>query len=256
MRFVGIDIASEEHVVAIVDETGGIVQKPTKVKEDALGHAKPTELLGGPEGALVAMEATGLRYDGVHKVGDELAQSIVAAAKVSVGAHHGHGYRVQVRHVCEELGLLRRQLKELDDDIRAVLEGHEVGKLLTTIDGIGPHTAARIVAEVGDPARFRDSGALAAYVGVAPATRQSGKRQGRAAGTTFGNARLRHWLWMPTLRAVKRNAWLKAFHSRLVAGGGPWKLAAIAAMRKLLVAVYAVARDRRPFIAQIEGATP
>jgi transposase len=42
-----------------------------------------------------------------------------------------------------------------------------VGKLLTTIDGVGPLTAACLIAELGDPARFRSAGAIASYVGVA-----------------------------------------------------------------------------------------
>ena len=45
---------------------------------------------------------------------------------------------------------------------------NEVGKLLTTIPGIGPQTSARIIAAVGNPARFRNGAAFASYLGVAP----------------------------------------------------------------------------------------
>jgi hypothetical protein len=38
MRFVGIDIASETHVVAIVDDEGKTVLKPTPFDEDAVGY--------------------------------------------------------------------------------------------------------------------------------------------------------------------------------------------------------------------------
>lgn len=394
MRFVGIDIAAEEHVVAIVDESGAIVLKPAKFAEDAAGYEKLRGLLGAPDDVLVAMEATGhywqnlfaalaadgfliallnplrtrrfaeedlaraktdaidavgiarfaaqkrpaptavseqgthelralvrhrdgliqafgdsqrklhrlvdlgfpeftryvkdpasmlgttilaeyptaqafvdlppkrlakLCYDGRHKVGPELAASLIAAAKASVGAHHGEGYRVQVRHVCEELALLRRQLGELDRNVRKLLEDHEVGSLLTTIDGIGPDTAARLVAELGDPAKFRNAAALAAYVGVVPGTRQSGKRQlARAPIAPMGHAQLRHWLWMPTLSAVRRNPWLRAFYERLRAEGKPAKVALIAAMRKLLGAIYSVAKNKKPFVPVLAsaGATP
>jgi transposase len=58
-----------------------------------------------------------------------------------------------VRYACEDLAVLRRRLRSLDSDIERRLEQHEVGKLLTTIRGIGPQTAARIIAEVGDPGR-------------------------------------------------------------------------------------------------------
>jgi transposase len=389
MHFVGIDIASEKHVVAVVDEAGGILVKPTGFGEDAGGYGKLFELLGTPSEVLVAMEATGhywknvfaeltargfpvallnpvrthrfagenlertktdaidaigiarfaqqkrpavtrltdavtdelrelvrhrerlvqdfgdrtrqlhrlvdlgfpelkrfintldsqlatavlheyptaaafadlpwkklakFRYDGVHIVGDELAKSIIETAKVSVGHFHGFAYRLQVQHVCEDMDLWRRRIKQLDHDIETKLGEHEVGTLLTTIDGIGTQTAARLVAELGNPADFRDAGALAAYVGVVPALRQSGKRASTRAGLTgIGNARLRAALWMPTLAAVQRNPWLKAHYERLKARGKLPKVALVACMRKLLTAVYSVAKHRRPFVPEVAG---
>ena len=77
----------------------------------------------------------------------------------------------------------------------------------------------------------------------------------------MGNARLRMALWMPVLGAVRRNPWLRAFYQRLRrvhdnlrsddqrlrAAGKPPKLALVAAMRKLLHAIYSVAKNRKPF---------
>jgi transposase len=161
-----------------------------------------------------------------------------------------------VRHACEDLELLRRRIRELDRDIENKLTEHEVGSLLTTIDGIGPGTAARLIAELGDPAGYRDAAALAAYVGVVPALSQSGKRTPSRAGLTpIGNARLRSALWMPTLTAVKRNPWLKAYYDRLRARGKLPKVAMIAAMRKLLVAVHSVAKSRKPFVPKLAECT-
>jgi transposase len=190
-----------------------------------------------------------LCYDGRHKVGEEIAKGLVEAAKVSVGRHHGPAYRVQVRFACEDIDLLRRRLRELDADIERTLGDHEVGTLLTTIDGIGPTTAARLVAEFGDIAAFPDAAAMAAYVGCVPGLRQSGKRLATRAGLTpHGSARLRTKLWMPTLTAVRKNAWLRAYYEGLRARGKLPKVALVASMRKLLVAVHYVAKNRKPFV--------
>ena len=189
-----------------------------------------------------------LRFDGRHFVGLELAEQLIEAAKRSVGQHHGPAYGLQARHLCQDLDLGRRRLTEVERDIEGFIEAHEVGSLLATIDGIGALSAARLIAAVGDPARFRSAGALAAYVGVVPALRQSGKRTTtRSSIAPHGNARLRCSLWMPVLGAVRRNAWLKAFYDRLRANGKPPKVALVAAMRKLLHAVYSVAKNRQPF---------
>ncbi len=196
-----------------------------------------------------------LRYDGRHFVGDELAQQLVEAARRSIGQHHGPAYKLQARHICQDLDLWRRRLAEIEHDIENLLDTHEVGKLLPTIDGIGPQTAARLIAAVGDPARFHSAAAFAAYVGVVPALRQSGKRNPNRAGISpNGNTRLRTAMWMPVLGAVRRNPWLRAFYERLRAAGKPPKLALVAALRKLLHAVYSVAKHRRPFTLTAEQA--
>ena len=189
-----------------------------------------------------------MRYDGRHFVGAELAEQLVEAAKSSVGQHHGPAYKLQAVHICQDLDLWRKRLADVERDIEDLLDTHQVGKLLTTIDGIGPQSAARIIAAVGDPARFRSANALAAYLGVVPGLRQSGKfTSARAPIAPMGNAQLRMALWMPVLTAVLRNAWLRAFYQRLRAAGKPPKLALVAAMRKLMHAVYSVAKNRRPF---------
>jgi transposase len=192
----------------------------------------------------------GLRYDGRHQVGLDLARALIDAARRSVGQHHSPAYRVQVRYACDDLDVLRRRLRALDRDIETTLHEHEVGRLLTTIDGIGPNTAARVIAAVGDPAHFANPGKLAAYVGVIPGLQQSGKRQPTRAGLTpIGNASLRAALWMPTLCAVRANPWLRTHYQRLRARGKLPKVALVACMRKLLLAIYNVAKHRKPFVA-------
>ena len=193
-----------------------------------------------------------LRYDGRHLVGDELAEQLVDAAKRSVGQHHGPAYTLQARHICQDLDLWRRRLAEIERDIEDLLDAHEVGKLLTTIDGIGPQSAARIIAAVGDPARFRSAAAFAAYVGVVPASSTPANALGaRAAIAPLGNARLRMALWMPVLGAVRRNP----LAARLLRTPARRRQAAQARPRRRHAqaahAVYSVAKNRRPFKASV-----
>jgi len=189
-------------------------------------------------------------YDGSHKIGEELARALIEAAAKSVGSHHSEPYRLRIKYLCEDLDVLRRRLKDLARDIERKLDAHEVGKLLTAIDGVGPLTAACLIAELGDPARFRSAGAIASYVGVAPRLRQSGKKRFFSGSPTIplGNSRLRKALWMVVLNAVRCNPWLRQYYERLRAAGKPGKVAVIAAMRKLLAAVWSVATHRRPFV--------
>jgi transposase len=49
------------------------------------------------------------------------------------------------------------------------------------------------------------------------------------------------------MAAIHHNSWLRAYYQRLRAVGKPAKVAPVAAMRKLMAAVYRVARHRRLF---------
>ena len=172
----------------------------------------------------------------------------VVAARTSVGAHHGEPYRLQVRFACEDMATLRERMCQLDGDIEAHLEGYELGRRMVQFDDLGPLTVARVLAEVGNPAAFKSPKALVAYVGLCPGLALSGKRQTTQARLTpLGNARLRRALWMPTLNAVRFNPWLKAHYERLLAVGKKPKVALVACMRKLMHALYAIAKSGKPF---------
>lgn len=188
-------------------------------------------------------------YDGSHKIGEELARDLIEAAEKSVGAHHSEPYRRRIKYLCEDLEVLRCRLKDLARDVGRKVDQHEIGKLIMTIEGVWPLTAGCLIAELGDPARFDSPGAIASYIGVIPRLRQSGKKRfTKGPAIPLGNARLRKSLFMVVLQLIRRNAWLRQYYERLRAAGKPGKVAVIAAMRKLLVAVWTVAVHRRPFV--------
>ena len=200
-------------------------------------------------------QMTKLKYGNDVKVSEALARELIALAKTSVGAHHGETYKREVAYACEDLETFRARLRVVSRDINDVMKRHDVGKLLVTIPGIGPQTAARILAEAGDLDRFDSAGALASYAGLVPALKHSGKRTPLSAGISrIGNAKLRRGLYMPALTAVRYNPWLRAFYERLVRAGKPKKVALIAAARKLLSAVYSVAKSKKPFVPQLQPA--
>ena len=59
MRYVGIDIGAERHVVAIVREDGAVLTAATPFQEDAEGYGQLRAVMGDAADTLVAMEATG-----------------------------------------------------------------------------------------------------------------------------------------------------------------------------------------------------
>ena len=71
--------------------------------------------------------------------------------------------------------LLERQIEAADRHVASVLDS-ELARRLQTIPGVGPSTAATLIAEIGDITRFDDFDQLLACAGVHPAERSSGRK--------------------------------------------------------------------------------
>jgi transposase len=192
-----------------------------------------------------------LRYDTRHRVGLARARQLIETAGSSVGQHHSPAFQQRVRYLAHELDQLRATIDTLTDEVEAAVRDLPLAELLTSVPGIGTLTAARIIASVENPARFQSAAAFAAYVGVVPATRLSGLHRPTSARiSAIGNARLRKALWMPALSAVKANPWLRDHYQQLRARGKHPKVALTAVMRKLVTAIYSVAKHQKPFMAR------
>lgn len=152
----------------------------------------------------------------------------------------------------EHLTLLERQIAEAEEAIRDQIDQHPDLKreheLLDSIPGVGPQTAACILAETGGLRRYHDGAAVAAYAGLSPRQYRSGTSvQGRTRLSKVGNSSLRRALYMPAVVARRHNPVLKAFGDRLAANGLAPKAVIGAVMRKLLVLAYGVVKSNRPF---------
>jgi transposase len=140
---------------------------------------------------------------------------------------------------------LQRQLDEIEAKMAAHVNEHhaDIAELLNSAKGIGPNTAATLIAELPELGRLSNR-QISKLVGVAPLNRDSGSLRGRR--TIFGGrAVLRRALYMPTLVATTHNPVIRAFYQRLIAAGKAKKLAIVAAMRKLLTILNAMVRSAK-----------
>lgn len=156
-------------------------------------------------------------------------------AESNRAAHYGDKLCVRLARQLQRT--LEKQIAACDQAIAGLIAADDRLKAqagrLDAIPGVGAVTAATVLAELPELGKISDA-AAAALVGVAPYNRDSGDRAGarRIAG---GRARLRCALYMATLSAVRCDAILKAFYTRLRAAGKKPKVALVACMRKLVV---------------------
>ena len=141
-----------------------------------------------------------------------------------------------VQQIQEHLALLGEQVAQLDRDIAALVESNAVwqaqAELLRSIPGVGPTLTATLIAHLPELGKASHK-EIAALVGVAPYSRDSGVMRGKR--TVWGGRRqLRAVLYMATLVATQCNPAIRAFDQRLRAAGKAPKVAITACMRKLL----------------------
>ncbi len=143
--------------------------------------------------------------------------------------------------------------KEIYDLIQADPVWREKSMILQSVPGIGPVTAATLLAELpelGTVSRQK----VASLAGVAPFNRDSGRRQGKRR-TFGGRGQVRRALYMAALTASRRNPIIKRFYQRLLDRGKVKKVALTACMRKLLSIVNTMLMRMEPWRQPLSMAT-
>ena len=147
------------------------------------------------------------------------------------------------------LALIQAQLVALDADLDRAVKTSSIWRqtenLLRSVPGVGPTLARTLLAELPELGRLTRR-KIAALVGVAPFTRDSGVMRGRRT-VWGGRAPVRTTLYMATIASIRINPVLKATYQRLKAAGKPSKVALVACMRKLITMLNAILRHQTPW---------
>jgi transposase len=178
------------------------------------------------------------------------AQKMQNLVKNSIAHKTGAGSGYVVQSLVRQIGQYQQELQHLKCQmLELYAQVNEQDSLLTTITGIGKEAAIVLEAYIGDVNRFPDAKKMVAYFGMNPVVNQSGKVTQRASYLEKkGSGVVRHKLFMALLRIVRlKEGTLYKYYARLVARGKPKLVAIAAAMRKLLVIIYAMLKNRQPF---------
>lgn len=152
------------------------------------------------------------------------------------------------------LGRMIKNLEKEIEQVKKLIKEHidnnpdlkEQSDLLQSIPGIAEKTANLLLGELEFSA-FGSAKSVAAFAGLTPRKDQSGSSLNKTRLSKLGSSRLRKALYFPAIVALKRNAVIKAFASRLSQQGLKPKQVVCAAMRKLLHIAFGVIKHHRPF---------
>ena len=152
------------------------------------------------------------------------------------------------------IAAIKAQLDDLEAQMMDHVREHFSGLdgLLQSTSGIGPVASATLIAQLPELGRLNRR-EIAALVGVAPMSNDSGNRKGRRR-VQGGRFEIRRVLYMATLTAARYNPVIRAFYERLKAAGKLPKVALVACMRKLLTMLNAMVRTGKPWDASLHRA--
>jgi transposase len=216
-----------------------------KTSTELLGRAvTPEELLAIPTQELCEL----LRKNSKGRFGEAKARELRSAAKSSFGITLAtSAFSMQLRQLLEMIALLESQLVELEDEIVQYLR--KMDTYITTCPGIGDVLGSVILSEIGDISRFSEPKKLVAFVGVDPSVKQSGEFVGtRNKMSKRGSPHLRRAFFLAANVASRHDPVLSAYYQKKRAEGKHHYVAVGAVSRKLICIVYAVLRDKKPYV--------
>ena len=242
-------IEAGEHVVDVPAKLAA------RVRLFDTGHNRKTDALDAHSIAMVALRTVGLRVltpDGdlealrmltdrrdelarlrvqtVNRLQRLLSELIPGQRKKDLSALQAKAMLATVRPrdiagkarrrmAAEELADLvavDKKLKKMKTELKAAVQAR--GSTSMEVHGIGPAGAARILADVGDIARFADRNRFASWTGTAPLDASSGE-QIRHRLSRAGNRRMNHVIHIAAIVQLRHDTEGRAYYRRKLAAG-------------------------------------
>jgi transposase len=234
-----------------------VVVNPAQVRAfaQALGKRAKTDLI---DAAVIAhfAEATKPKLRQMPDEVTRLLADLVARRRQIVemiAAEAQRTRRMSDKRLTKSVARLRKALEKELSELDVLIDGQIRGSavwiekedLLASVPGVGKTIARTLIAELPELGSL-DRRQIAALVGLAPWTRQSGQWRGKSF-IGGGRKSVRSSLFVGAMVAARYNPQLKSFRDKLVAAGKPKLIALVAVARKLITILNAILRDRRPW---------
>lgn len=203
-------------------------------------YGSPRAVARDPEGARDC-----LRRASRGNLKPEKVAAVLAGAGASVGIVPVAVEREVLAELVAEIRRNQQLQRRAEQKIEALVADHEAVQHLAPV--LSTTTAAVLVAEVGDPRRYRDAASYVKAQGLNLVEESSGTHRGQLKISKRGSGRARQWLYLAVLRLIQKDAVVRAWYDAKVArdGGKVKSKAVVAVMRKLSRALWHLAHGAR-----------
>ena len=161
--------------------------------------------------------------------------------------------RTSIQH---HLAALKKELASLDARLGKKISNTPAyladSKLLCSVKGVAGVVSLTLISELPELGHLSRR-EIAALVGLAPISNDSGKRKGKRA-IRGGRAEVRSMLYMAAMSASQHEPRFMAYYERLLKAGKLKRVAIVAVAHKLLTILNAMMKSRQPYQKVPQGA--
>lgn len=263
-------------LLAVMESTGGYEQLAVRcLSEEGLvvhvAHPNKVKAFAKARGRLAKtdqIDAKILRAYGSFIQADEIKalptaiqnelQLLGSRVEQLKAMHHQESCRLGIasgkiveKSIKQLLVMLKKHIEMVENSIISLINADaqlkEKYEILCSMKGVGPILAMKLITDLPELGEVNKK-EIAALVGVAPITKESGHKVGKAM-IKYGRHGIRKILYMGALVASRHNPKLQSFYTKLIAAGKAPKVALVAVMRKMIVILNAMVQSKKHFYA-------
>lgn len=233
---------------------------PNKLKhfQKAQGPAAKTDKIAACELAKYAVQHAGtLKAVSENYVMDKALTELSHRVKQLKKQILAEGNRLEkvlfdkkiAQSIKRHIKFLKAELDKMNQNVSREIQKDETKQhqfdLIQTFKGAGPVVATTLVLDVPELGQLSKA-QVSRLIGLAPMNQDSGQHNGHRY-IQGGRATVRHVIYMAALATIKHNHTMRLFYNRLRLAGKPAKVAIVAVMRKMIITLNAMVRDKKPW---------
>jgi transposase len=208
-------------------------------------HPTPQGIVSLGESALASL----LRKVSRGKLREDRARALFEAANESVGVRDGRdSMLLEIGVMLDMIATSDHFIEGLEAEMVRYLEQIPYSRIILSLKGIGPVTAAGLIGEVGDFTKFSTIGEVMKLAGLDLYEVSSGKHRGKLRISKRGRPLMRKLLYLAALSAVRKGGVMHEWYQRALDRGMIKTKALVAVSRKLLGIIYALVRDHSIYV--------
>jgi transposase len=189
-----------------------------------------------------------LRERKVRNSGQLAALAAGAAARQQLALPGQKMTASMIATLAQEVMTLNDQIRETDKLIEGRFHQHELAPVITSLPGIGTLLGAEFLAATGgDMTFFATPDRLAAFAGLAPAPRDSGRIRGNLHRPKRYHRGLNRVFYYSAMISIRTCPDSRRFYDRKRAEGKKHTQAVLALARRRVNVLWALLRDNRPY---------